>query len=130
MSVARTVPARAVPTLFPTTVVGSMPRPQWLKDLFDDYHHGRVADAERDRLLDEAVPYAIALQEVAGVDVVSDGEWRHFSYVAVVTEVASGFLRGKADDGRYWHTVVDEVKPVAAKERRLAEHARFAIAHA
>ena len=129
MTAPRPVPAHAAPTLFPTTVVGSMPRPQWLKDLFDDYHHGKVTDAERDRLLDEAVPYAIALQEVAGVDVVSDGEWRHFSYVAVVTEVASGFLRGKTDDGRYWHTVVDQVKPVAAKERRLAEYARFAIAH-
>ena len=29
--------------LFPTTVVGSMPRPAFLKELFDDYHEGKSA---------------------------------------------------------------------------------------
>ena len=31
-----------------------------------------------------AVPFAVALQEAAGVDVITDGEWRRFSYVAVM----------------------------------------------
>ena len=117
--------------LFPTTVVGSLPRPIWLKELFDEIHAGKVADAERERLLDNAVPFAIALQEAAGVDVISDGEWRRFSYVAVITDVATGFKRelsGEKRDGKYWHTVTGEVKP--GDPNVLANHAKFAIGHA
>lgn len=116
------------PRLFPTTVVGSLPRPLWLKELFDGIHEGRVSEAERERLLDMAVPSAIALQEAAGVDVVTDGEWRRFSYVAVITDVATGFKRelsGQGRDGKYWHTVTGEVKP--GNPAVLAQHARFAI---
>ena len=94
-----------LPALFPTTVVGSMPRPQFLKELFDEFHQGRVDERERRRLLDEAVPFAIALQEAAGVDVVSDGEWRRFSYVGVIADVARGFerdLSGAGRDGSIW----------------------------
>ncbi len=119
------------PTLFPTTVVGSMPRPRMLKDLFDEVHRGTVSPAERERLLDASVPYAIALQEAAGVDIVSDGEWRRFSYVAVICDIASGFhrsLSGEGQDGRYWHTVVE---PVALTDPEgLADDARFALRHA
>ncbi|WP_394842196.1 cobalamin-independent methionine synthase II family protein [Pendulispora brunnea] len=118
------------PLLFPTTVVGSMPRPLFVKELFDEFHEGKVSDAERQRLLDESVPLAIALQETAGVDIVSDGEWRRFSYVGVISDVASGFTRGLSGekrDGKYWHTVTGEVTPGNADV--LAEHARFAIAH-
>ena len=120
-----------VPSLFPTTVVGSLPRPLWLKRLFDGVHEGRVSEDERQRLLDLAVPSAIALQEAAGVDVITDGEWRRFSYVAVITDVATGFKRelsGKGRDGKYWHTVTGEVK--AGDPGVLAGHARFAIARA
>lgn len=117
--------------LFPTTVVGSLPRPLWLKELFDDIHAGRVSSEERERLLDDAVPFAIAMQESAGVDEITDGEWRRFSYVAVITDVATGFKRelsGEKRDGKYWHTVTGEVKPGDPKV--LASHARFAIERA
>ncbi len=122
---------RVVTALFPTTVVGSLPRPLWLKELFDDVHEGRVSAAEQERLLDLGVPSAIALQETAGVDVITDGEWRRFSYVAVITDVAKGFTRelaGARHHGKYWHTVTGEIEPGDAE--LLAEHARFAIAHA
>jgi 5-methyltetrahydropteroyltriglutamate--homocysteine methyltransferase len=74
-----------------------------------------------------AVPSAIALQEAAGVDVITDGEWRRFSYVAVITDVATGFKRelsGQGRDGKYWHTVTSEVK--AGDPGVLASHARIA----
>lgn len=121
---------KSPPTLFPTTVVGSLPRPRFLKELFDEIHEGKVSEVEQHRLLDEAVPFAIALQETAGVDIVSDGEWRRFSYVGVITDVASGFTRGLSGekrDGKYWHTVTGEVKQGNAD--LLAEHARFALKH-
>lgn len=121
---------RAVPALFPTTVVGSMPRPGALKELFDAFHEGRVDDEERQRLLDNTVPFVIALQEAAGVDIVSDGEWRRFSYVAVICDIASGFSRGlsgSGQDGKYWHTVTGELK--SEHPGLLAHDARFALAH-
>jgi 5-methyltetrahydropteroyltriglutamate--homocysteine methyltransferase len=117
-----------VPELFPTTVVGSLPRPLFLKELFDDVAAARVTEEERERLLDMSVPLALALQEAAGVDIVSDGEWRRFSYVAVITDVATGFKRelsGAERDGKYWHTVTSEVKP--GDPSVLAGHARFAM---
>ena len=120
-----------VPELFPTTVVGSLPRPLWLKRLFDGYHEGRITELGRERLLDLAVPSAIGLQEAAGVDIITDGEWRRFSYVAVISDFASGFKRelsGKGRDGKYWHTVTGEVKP--GDPDVLAGHARFAMQHA
>jgi 5-methyltetrahydropteroyltriglutamate--homocysteine methyltransferase len=119
------------PSLFPTTVVGSLPRPLWLKELFDGVHEGTVSDRERERLLDLAVPSAIALQEAAGVDIVSDGEWRRFSYVAVISDVATGFRReasGQGREGKYWHTVTGAVR--AGDPAVLARQARFAIDHA
>jgi 5-methyltetrahydropteroyltriglutamate--homocysteine methyltransferase len=121
---------KAARSLFETTVVGSMPRPLFLKELFDEFHEGKIAEGERERLLDEAVPFAIALQEAAGVDIVSDGEWRRFSYVGVISDVTSGITRGLSGakrEGKYWHTVTGEVKATGADV--LARHARFAIAH-
>ena len=77
--------------LFPTFVVGSLPRPQWVRDLIEDRKAGRVSDSEADRLLDDAVPSAIRMQERAGVDYISDGEWRRESYVKVFTQAVDGF---------------------------------------
>jgi 5-methyltetrahydropteroyltriglutamate--homocysteine methyltransferase len=127
----RLVSRHEAPSIFPTTVVGSLPRPLWLKELFDSVHHGSVTSAEQARLLDQAVPSAIALQEAAGVDIVSDGEWRRFSYVAVISDVATGFKRelsGEKRHGKYWHTVTGKVR--SGDPHVLASHARFAIARA
>ena len=48
--------AHVVPELFPTTVVGSLPRPLWLKRLFDGITRGVSRTLGRERLLDLAVP--------------------------------------------------------------------------
>ena len=76
---------------FPTMVVGSLPRPQWIRDLIEDRKAGRITDGEADRLLDGAIPSAIAMQERAGLDFVSDGEWRRESYVKVFADAVDGF---------------------------------------
>ena len=77
--------------LFPTFVVGSLPRPQWVRELIEDRKAGRISEEAADRLLDDAVPSAIRMQERAGVDYISDGEWRRESYVKVFTEAVNGF---------------------------------------
>lgn len=81
-------------TLFPTIPVGSLPRPQWVRELVAERKAGRVSDSEADRLLDDAVPLAIRLQERAGLTVVSDGEWRRTHYATVFAECVDGFKPG------------------------------------
>src|SRR5881227_581938 len=90
---------------FPTTVVGSMPRPQYVKDLLAAGSRTGTPDPAWRRRMDDAVRFAIGMQEQAGIDVVSDGEWRRESYVDVVAEVMNGFRWVKRDVFAY-HQVV------------------------
>jgi 5-methyltetrahydropteroyltriglutamate--homocysteine methyltransferase len=79
--------------LFPTFVVGSLPRPQWVREVIEDRKAGRLSEAEADRWLDSAVPSAIRLQERAGLDFLSDGEWCRESYIKVFADHVSGFKK-------------------------------------
>jgi 5-methyltetrahydropteroyltriglutamate--homocysteine methyltransferase len=96
--------------LFPASVIGSLPRPQFVKDLISDDCH-RSGDEFR-RLMGEAIRSAVALQEAAGLDVVTDGEWWRRSYIGVIAELAHGFeLSRNPVDGRPWTVVVDKLSP-------------------
>ena len=77
--------------LFPTTVVGSMPRPQYVKDLIEDLATGGRSTEGFQRLMDRTIPYVVQMQEVAGIDIVSDGEWRRKSYIGVIADICTGF---------------------------------------
>jgi 5-methyltetrahydropteroyltriglutamate--homocysteine methyltransferase len=96
--------------LFPTSVIGSLPRPRFVKDLIDD--DSPIADDEYRRLMGEAIRAAVALQETAGLDVVTDGEWWRKSYIGVIAELAHGFeLSRNPADGRPWTVVVERLSP-------------------
>jgi 5-methyltetrahydropteroyltriglutamate--homocysteine methyltransferase len=100
----------ATKVLFPTSVVGSMPRPDYVKDLIsDDFAE---SPEEYRRLMEAAVRSVVALQECAGLDVVTDGEWWRKSYIGVIAELAHGFeLSRNPADGRPWTIVVDRLSP-------------------
>ena len=83
---------------FETFVVGSLPRPQWVKDLIDDRKNNLIDKLDAKLLLDQVVPSAIKMQERAGVDYISDGEWRRESYVKVFADSVSGFENGLISD--------------------------------
>ncbi|MEY4939262.1 MAG: hypothetical protein RIQ93_997 [Verrucomicrobiota bacterium] len=95
--------------LFPTSVVGSLPRPAFVLDLINDrpplpperYQHEMAA----------AVRFAVALQEHAGIDVVTDGEWWRKSYIGVIAELAHGFEVGALPDGRPYTVVTSQLSP-------------------
>ena len=96
--------------LFAASVVGSMPRSPFVRDLVDQ---ADVLDpADYRQRMDSAVRYVVALQEQAGLDVVTDGEWRRKSYIGVIAELAHGFeLGSNPADGRPWTIVVDKLSP-------------------
>lgn len=77
--------------LFPTAVIGSLPRPGWLLDLLVDYVAGRLGRSDWDAACDAAIPFAIRLQETAGIDIITDGEWRREGYFQVIYERVEGF---------------------------------------
>ncbi|MFP6898093.1 MAG: cobalamin-independent methionine synthase II family protein [Roseibacillus sp.] len=98
------------PDLFPTSVVGSMPRPAYVKDLI--FGDNEISSDDRQRRMDAAIRYVVALQEQAGVDVITDGEWRRKSYIGVIAELAHGFeLSTNPADGRPMTVVVDKLSP-------------------
>src|SRR4051794_18962922 len=101
-----TMPTNDYGVLFPTSVVGSMPRPEFVLDLISD--DAKHSDAEYRQRMEAAVRYVVALQENAGLDVVTDGEWWRKSYIGVIAELANGFEVGtNPADGRPWTIVVD-----------------------
>ncbi len=95
--------------LFPASVVGSLPRPAFVRDLISG-----EADLPEDvyrKRMEAAVRYAVALQEHAGLDILTDGEWWRRSYIGVIAELAHGFELGVHPDGRPWTVVVDRLSP-------------------
>jgi 5-methyltetrahydropteroyltriglutamate--homocysteine methyltransferase len=62
--------------VLPTTVVGSWPVPEWLERLKTDYFRSRMSRTQLEEIHDCAVTAAIKEQELAGIDIVSDGELR------------------------------------------------------
>ncbi len=96
--------------LFPTSVIGSLPRPRFVKDLIAD--DCPFDDSEYRRLMSAAIRTAVAMQEAAGLDVITDGEWWRKSYIGVIAELAHGFeLSLNPADGRPWTVVVDKLSP-------------------
>jgi 5-methyltetrahydropteroyltriglutamate--homocysteine methyltransferase len=96
--------------LFPASVVGSLPRPDHVRKLiFGDVS---LSPEEFEVRMGAAVREVVARQEDAGLDVVSDGEWRRKSYIGVIAELAHGFeLGSNPEDGRPWTVVVDRLAP-------------------
>lgn len=99
-----------MPILFPTSVIGSLPRPKFVRELIAD--DCPLDDAEYERLMGGAIRAAVAMQEATGLDVVTDGEWWRKSYIGVIAELAHGFeLSLNPADGRPWTVVVDKLAP-------------------
>jgi 5-methyltetrahydropteroyltriglutamate--homocysteine methyltransferase len=65
-------------------VVGSLLRPTYLRETRQGVRDGRVSEAELHAAEDRAVREAIALQESAGLDVITDGEFRRQSWVVTI----------------------------------------------
>ena len=95
--------------LFPTSVVGSLPRPAFVLDLIND--RPPLSPERYRHEMEAAVRFAVAMQEHAGIDVVTDGEWWRKSYIGVIAELAHGFELGPFADGRPFTIVTDRLAP-------------------
>jgi 5-methyltetrahydropteroyltriglutamate--homocysteine methyltransferase len=119
-----------MPTLLPTTIAGSLPKPEWLSTpgvLWAPWRAEGEALAAAKR---DAVRLALFDQERAGIDIVTDGEQTRRHFVTTLIESLEGvdFEHTKTVRirERYDAAVPVVVGPVARRHPVFADDARFA----
>ncbi|MGI9028418.1 MAG: hypothetical protein ACR2HP_00295 [Ilumatobacteraceae bacterium] len=134
-----------MPLVLPTTLVGSYSVPAWLARLKDDHLHHRLSDQHLEEISDVAIKAALKDQELAGLDIVTDGELRRDNDIDYLLARIPGVeLRGGGDGGGkdYYYDYVDAevVRPLgsddaddgdddAACSLGLDDEFRFTVAH-
>jgi len=78
--------------ILPTTVIGSYPRPKWLREFIRGYREGRYREDQLREAFDDAVIAVVRDQEDAGIDIPSDGEQRRDEMVEYFAERIEGFI--------------------------------------
>lgn len=77
--------------MYRSDVVGSLLRPDYLKDARERHETGELSDAAFKQVEDRAVLEAIELQERAGIEVVTDGELRRYAFYGHLIDAIEGF---------------------------------------
>jgi 5-methyltetrahydropteroyltriglutamate--homocysteine methyltransferase len=72
-------------------VVGSLLRPEYLKEARKQRASGEMSHAEFKNIEDRAVDEAIALQLQLGLDVISDGEMRRYAFFGHLIDAVEGY---------------------------------------
>ena len=120
--------------MFPTTIVGSLPKPAWLAEPNKLWAPWQLSGPELEAGKLDATLLALKLQEDAGIDVVSDGEQSRQHFVHGFLENVAGIdFDHKVEIGirnnRYKAMVPTVTGPLRLKDRVHATEARFARAH-
>src|SRR5579883_488127 len=83
---------RRVPDMaYHSEVVGSMLRPTYLAQARKQVEAGQISQEEFKAIEDRAVDEAIATQEAAGIDVITDGEQRRYAFYGHLIDSLEGF---------------------------------------
>ncbi|MFQ5683779.1 MAG: methionine synthase [Candidatus Binatia bacterium] len=113
-------------------VVGSLLRPAHLKEARSCFDKGKIGPDELQRIEDQAIRDAVLLQEKAGLDVVTDGEFRRLNFQDSFGASVTGFDAGRADIELYearvegaqplqrWEIPEQEIKGTPISQRRPA----------
>ncbi len=72
-------------------VVGSLLRPTSLAEARQQFEAGQLDAAAFKAIEDQAVNEAIALQEAAGIDIITDGELRRYAFFGHLIDALDGF---------------------------------------
>jgi len=100
---------------FPTTSVGSFPKPDYLLKARGDFAKGKISREDLEEKSRQATEFWIRKQEELGVDVLVDGEMYRGDMVAYFAEQLRGFEEGglvRSYGNRYYH------KPIITGEVR------------
>jgi 5-methyltetrahydropteroyltriglutamate--homocysteine methyltransferase len=116
--------------ILPTTMVGSYSMPGWLERLKTEYFARRISRIDLDEIHDTAVKAAIKDQEIAGLDVVTDGELRRDNMIDYFVEKLPGVQVDHSSKKFYYDFYDSEVIgkiPMAALG--LVEDFKFLLAN-
>lgn len=128
-----------IPTLLPTTVVGSYPQPDWLvnREMLSKtvprvrMNIWRVPEPWLEQAQDDATIVAIRDMEQAGIDIITDGEIRRESYsnrfataLEGIDTEKPGFVRARSGHETPVPRVVGKIKRTRSVEARDMEFLR------
>ena len=94
-----------------TDVVGSLLRPNHLKQAYAEREQKKINDDDLRRIEDEAIQEAVRLQEEAGLDVITDGEYRRLNFQDSFAASVSGF-EARAVNLSFMESLSREGKPL------------------
>ncbi|MCD0419351.1 methionine synthase [Rubrivivax sp. JA1024] len=120
--------------MFPTTIAGSLPKPEWLAEPNKLWAPWKSSGDELIRAKRDATILALKLQEDSGIDIVTEGEQARQHFVHGFLEAVEGIdFAHKVEMGirndRYKAMVPQVVAPLRLKERVHGLEARVARAH-
>jgi 5-methyltetrahydropteroyltriglutamate--homocysteine methyltransferase len=123
--------------ILPTTVIGSYSLPAWLEKVRDLGRSGALSPEQVAEAHDNAVRSAITDQELAGVDIITDGELRRETMVNFFSMRIHGFdMSGKMKPIGNLDPEIRMLDPVVREKVRhrgslgMDEHFRFLKAYA
>jgi 5-methyltetrahydropteroyltriglutamate--homocysteine methyltransferase len=110
----------------PTAVIGSYSMPAWLERAKNDYLSRKLSRHDLDEMHDAARKGAIKDQEVAGVDIVSDGELQRDNMIDYFVERIPG-VQVDLGSKRFYYDFYESVvrSKLAAGPLGLADEVRF-----
>lgn len=112
--------------LLPTTVIGSYSMPAWLERAKNDYLQRKVSRHDLEDMYDAARKAAIKDQEIAGVDVVSDGELQRDNMIDYFAERLPGVSVDLGSKRLYYDFYESVVRSkLATGSLGLAEEVQF-----
>ena len=112
--------------LLPTTVIGSYSMPAWLERAKNDYLQRKLSRHDLEDMYDSARKSAIKDQEVAGIDVVSDGELQRDNMIDYFAERLPGVQVDQSSKRLYYDFYESVVRSkLAAGTLGLADEVRF-----
>jgi 5-methyltetrahydropteroyltriglutamate--homocysteine methyltransferase len=120
--------------LFPSTIAGSLPKPEWLAEPNMLWAPWKASGDELLRAKRDATLLAVKLQEDAGIDIITEGEQARQHFVHGFLEKIEGIdFAHKVEMGirkdRYKAMVPQVVAPLRLKGRVHADEARAARTH-
>jgi len=116
---------KTLPTI-PTTVIGSYSMPAWLERAKNDYLQRRLSRHDLEDMYDAARKAAIKDQEVAGIDIVSDGELQRDNMIDYFAERLPGVSLDQGSKRLYYDFYESVVRSkLATGALGLADDVRF-----
>jgi 5-methyltetrahydropteroyltriglutamate--homocysteine methyltransferase len=128
-----------MPQIYHSDVIGSLLRPRYLTQARDAVASGQLSAPEFKRIEDRAVDQAIAMQEGVGLDVITDGEFRRFSFLDQVIgelegvtarEGAGVHFHNDSNPGFDWHSPFTVTGKISQKRKLTIEEYAYARARA